>query len=142
MNRERVLKVALVLVGLLFAAAILPTIGGLQDPAHSDTGDTMQMAMYFVLGIFLLSAVRNPAKHRSLIGYAAWSSIAHAVVMTTLGFELPPQKSGFIGGSVVLVVIAILLLVLRPGPESSRTASSNNPTWSSDITASPLPPSA
>jgi hypothetical protein len=63
-------------------------------------------------------------------------------VMTTLGFELPPQKSGFIGGSVVLVVIAILLLVLRPGPESSRTASSNNPTWSSDITASPLPPSA
>ena len=38
MLRERALKIVLVLVGLLFAAAIYPVIGGLLDPAHSDTG--------------------------------------------------------------------------------------------------------
>src|SRR5258705_362241 len=66
MVRERALKIVLALVGLLFAAAIYPVIGGLLDPAHSDTGDTMMMGLYFALGIFLLIAVRNPSAHRSL----------------------------------------------------------------------------
>ena len=64
MIRQRALQVVLALVGLLFTAAIYPAIGGLCDPAHSDTGDTMQMALYTALGIFLLLAVRNPAAHR------------------------------------------------------------------------------
>ena len=75
MNRERALKIVLVLVGLVFSAAIYPAIGGLSDPAHSDTGDTMMMSLYFALGIFLLIAVRNPSAHRSLIAFAAWSSL-------------------------------------------------------------------
>jgi hypothetical protein len=69
--REGALKVVLVLVGLFFSAAIYPAIGGILDPAHSDTGDTMMMGIYFALGIFLLIAVRNPAAHRSLIAFAA-----------------------------------------------------------------------
>jgi len=88
MLRERALKVVLGLVGLFFSAAIYPAIGGLMDPAHSDTGDTMMMGLYFALGIFLLIAVRNPSAHRSLIAFAAWSSFAHAVVMSVLGFEI------------------------------------------------------
>jgi len=60
MLRERALKVMLGLVGLFFSAAIYPAIGGLMDPVHSDTGDTMMMCLYFALGIFLLIAVRNP----------------------------------------------------------------------------------
>lgn len=40
MLRERALRILLVLVGLLFSAAIYPAIGGLLDPAHSDSGDT------------------------------------------------------------------------------------------------------
>ena len=58
MNRDRALKIALVLVGLFFSAAAYPAIGGLRDPANSDTGDTMQMAIYAALGIFLLIASR------------------------------------------------------------------------------------
>ena len=46
MLRERVLKIVLVLVGLLFSAAIYPVIGGLLDLAHSDTGDTMMLGLY------------------------------------------------------------------------------------------------
>ena len=71
MLREGALKVVLVLVGLFFSAAIYPAIGGILDPAHSDTGDTMMMGIYFALGIFLLIAARNPAAHRSLIAFAA-----------------------------------------------------------------------
>jgi hypothetical protein len=118
MFRERALRVVLGLVGLLFSAAIYPTIGGLRDPAHSDTGDTMMMGLYFALGIFLLIAVRSPSAHRSLIAFAAWSSFAHAVVMSLLGFEIASERAGFLGGSAVLVVIGIALLVLLPNAAS------------------------
>jgi peptidoglycan/LPS O-acetylase OafA/YrhL len=120
MLRERVLRVVLALVGLLFVAAILPVIGGLRDPALSDTGDTMMMGLYFALGIFLLIAVRNPSAHRSLIAFAAWSSFAHAVVMSALGFEIPSERTGFLGGSAVLVVIGVALLALAPAKKSAN----------------------
>ncbi len=125
MIRQRALQIVLVLVGLLFSAAILPVIGGLRDPVGSDTGDTMQMALYFALGIFLLLAVRNPQAHRSLIAFAAWSSFAHAAVMSTLGLEIPAQRSGFLGGSAVLVVIGVLLLALAPARQSAAQASAS-----------------
>lgn len=120
MWRERGLKVVLMLVGLLFSAAIYPAIGGLSDPAHSDTGDTMMMGIYFALGIFLLMAVRNPSAHRSLIAFAAWSSFAHAVVMSILGFEIATERVGFLVGSAVLVVIGVALIVLVPAKEPAE----------------------
>ena len=111
--RDRALKVVLVLVGLLFTAAVIPTYGGIRG-ADPNTGDTMQMAIYATLGVFLLLAVRKPAAYRTLIAFAAWSSLAHAITMGLLGFEMPPLKAGFIGGSVVLVVIGDTLLALLP----------------------------
>ena len=114
MWRERALKVVLVLVGLLFTAGVYPLIGSLLHPADSDTGDTMMLSLYVTLGIFLLIAVRNPSAHRSVIGFAAWSSFAHAVAMSILGLEIPSQKVGFLIGSAVLVVIGGALIALNP----------------------------
>jgi len=114
MWRDRGLKVVLVLVGLFFSAAIIPLIGGLRDPTHSDTGDTMMMSLYFALGIFLLIAVRNPSAHRSVIAFAAWSSFAHAVTMSIQGLEMPSERVGFLAGSGVLVVIGVVFLSLAP----------------------------
>jgi hypothetical protein len=114
MWRERALKVVLVLVGLLFTAGVYPLIGSLLHPADSDTGDTMVLSLYVTLGIFLLIAVRNPSAHRSVIGFAAWSSFAHAVAMSILGLEIPSQKVGFLIGSAVLVVIGGALIALNP----------------------------
>src|SRR6266481_1169311 len=119
MWRERALKIVLVLVGLLFLAGVYPLIGSLLHPADSDTGDTMMLSLYVALGIFLLIAVRNPAAHRSLIAFAAWSSFAHAVTMSILGFEIADQKSGFLIASVALVVIGVALIVLAPAKESA-----------------------
>ena len=120
MFRERALKVALALVGLLFSAAIYPAIGGLLDPAHSDTGDTMMMSLYFALGVFLLTSARNPGAHRSLIAFAAWSSFAHAVAMSILGLEIHNQHVEFLVGSAVLVVIGIALIALAPSKSLAR----------------------
>ena len=123
MKRERALKAVLVLVGLFFVAGIYPWIGSLRDPAGSDTGDTMMLSLYVTLGIFLLIAVRNPAAHRSLIGFAAWSSFAHAVTMSIQGLEIPSQRAGFLGGSALLVVIGVTLIALSPSRERLGQAS-------------------
>jgi tryptophan-rich sensory protein len=125
MIRERALKIVLVLVGLFFTAAAYPAIGGLHNPVNSDTGDTMQMAIYATLGIFLLIASRNPTAHRSLIAFAAWSSFAHAAVMSALGFEMPSERAGFLTGSAVLVVIGIVLIALSPTKQSALQASAS-----------------
>jgi len=123
MWRSRTLKIVLMLVGLLFTAAIYPLIGGCLDPAHSDTGDTMNMSLYFILGIFLLIAVRNPAAHRSLIAFAAWSSLAHAATMSILGFEIASERVGFLLGSAVLVAVGAALIVLAPARQSVEQVS-------------------
>lgn len=108
------LKVVMIVIGLFFFAALLPLIGGIRDPANSDTGDTMMMSLYATLGVFLLIGARNPSNHRSLIQFTAWSCFAHAVAMSTLGFEIPVQRDGFVGASVILVVVGIVLLALQP----------------------------
>jgi len=123
MLRERALKVVLVLVGLLFTAAIYPLVGMLLHPVGSDMGDAMMLSLYVTLGIMLLVAVRNPSVHRSLIAFAAWSSFAHAVVMSTLGLEIPSERTGFLVGSAMLIVIGVALLALSPTKASRKSTS-------------------
>jgi hypothetical protein len=120
MKRERALKVVLVVVGLLFCAGVYPLIGSLLHPAGSDMGDTMMLSLYVALGVFLLIAVRNPSAHRSLIAFAGWSSFAHAVAMSILGLEIPSERTGFLIGSAVLVVIGGALIALSPAKTVER----------------------
>lgn len=124
MNRERALQVVMVVVGLFFVAAIYPAVMAVWRPgAGDDTGDAMMMSLYFTLGVFLLVAARRPSEHGSLIAFAAWSSFAHAVVMSLLGLHLPSEKEGFLIGSAVLVVIGVALLALSPAKQSVEQGS-------------------
>ena len=125
MTRERALKVVLVMVGLFFTAAAYPAIMGLHNPVNSDTGDTMQMAIYATLGIFLLIAARNPSAHRSLIAFAAWSSFAHAAIMGILGFEISELRTGFLIASTILIVIGVALISLAPRKQPVRQVSTS-----------------
>lgn len=119
MNRDRALKVVMVLVGLLFSAGIYPAAMSLWHPSPSDDpGDTMMLSLYFTLGILLLLAVRNPSANRSLIAFAAWSSFAHGTVMTIMGIHNPSDREGFLIGSAALAVIGVTLLALAP-PKAS-----------------------
>jgi hypothetical protein len=81
MRRERVLKVVLVVVGVLFTSGIYPLAMHLLHPQKCEYSDVMLLSLYVTLSIFLLVAVRSPSAYRSLIAFAAWSSLAHAIVM-------------------------------------------------------------
>ncbi len=109
MGRERILKVVLVVVGLLFCAAVYPLVlNTKQGPATA-----MMMSLYATLGVFLLLASRNPSAHRSLIAFTAWSSFAHATVMGVQAFLSFIARRELIG-SAVLVVIGVALIALAP----------------------------
>src|SRR5438270_7553596 len=86
MKRERMLRVVLALLGLLYIALIYPLY---TDLWHSkwllelkNETEPMFLSFYIALGPFLLLAAREPSSHRSLIAFAAWSSLIHASVMT------------------------------------------------------------
>jgi Family of unknown function (DUF6632) len=118
MKRERVLKVVLVLVGLLFTAMVYPLVLFVkQEPALA-----MMMSLYVTLGIFLLLAARNPFANRSLIAFTAWSSFAHAAVMSFQAFRNLIARGELIG-SVVLVVIGVALIALAPATQPVEKAS-------------------
>jgi hypothetical protein len=121
-NRERVLKVVLVLVGLLFSAGIYPLTTSLWKMNKSDYGDDMMLSLYFALGIFLLMAVRNPSANRSLIGFAAWSSFAHAAVMAVLAVHIASERGGLLSAVAVLVIIGVALIALAPAKQSRELA--------------------
>ena len=125
MWRERALKVVLVILGLLSIAEIYLVARDLRHLHASDPGDTMMYSQDITLGIFLLIAGRNPSAHRSLIAYAAWSSFAHAVVMSVLAFgpTYVNDRAGFWGGSAVLVAIGVALLALSPAKASPESVS-------------------
>lgn len=124
MYRERALKVVMVLVGLLFVAAVYPAVGGVLNPIQSDAGDTMMMSLYATLGVFLLLAVGNPSAHRTLIAFAAWSSFAHAAVMSLLGVKIASERDGFLVGSAILAAIGIALIALAPPKQPAQPAAS------------------
>src|SRR2546429_9643430 len=124
MNRERALKILLVLVGLLFSAGIYPLTVSLWKMKQSDYGDDMMLSLYFALGIFLLMAVRNPSANRSLIAFAAWSSFAHGAVMAVLAVHIPSERAGLLGAVAALVIIGVALIALAPAKQSVERASS------------------
>jgi hypothetical protein len=118
MKRERALKIVLVVVGVLFCAALYPLVLMVkQDPALA-----MMMSLYATLGIFLLLASRNPSAHRSLIAFAAWSSFAHATVMGVQSYLNFIARRELIG-SAVFILIGVALIALAPARQSVERAS-------------------
>lgn len=118
MKRERALKIVLVLVGLLFCAAIYPLVlMAKQDPALA-----MMMSLYATLGVFLLAASRNPSAHHSLIAFTAWSSFAHATVMGVQAYlSFIAHRELF--GVATFVVIGVALIALAPARQSREVVS-------------------
>lgn len=118
MRRDGALKVVLVVVGLLFSAAVIPLVMmAKQDPALA-----MMMSLYATLGIFLLMASRNPFEHRSVIAFTAWSSFAHATVMIVQAYLNFIARRELIG-SAVFILIGVALIALFPAQQPVERAS-------------------
>jgi hypothetical protein len=90
-KRERILRVALVLVGLFYIWMVYPLATDLWQSkwllVMQNETEPMFLSFFITLGVFLLLAARRPPAHRLLIAFAAWHSIAHASVMTVQTIE-------------------------------------------------------
>jgi Family of unknown function (DUF6632) len=120
MTRERILKVVLAVVGLLFAAGAF----GLVLPMTPKVAmEQMLGGVYATLGIFLLLALRNPSANRSLIAFTAWSSLAHSAIMAAQVFREAIPREDLLRAVLPLFIIGLALIVLAPAKESEPRAS-------------------
>jgi hypothetical protein len=117
-DRLRYLRIALVLVGIIFIAGIYPLMiiwpsGWTWHTGHSDY-PLMIVGIYATLGVFLLIASRDPLANRSLIWFTVWSSVVHGAIMAVQSFEGPENHGHLMGDVPALLVVAILLAALTP----------------------------
>lgn len=124
MIRERALKIVMGLVGVFFVLAVYPIMINLWprwQPNHEV--EQMMLSVYATLGVFLLLALRSPSANRSLIAFTAWSSFAHAAVMTVQAAHLVSDRPHLLGASTMLVLIGIALIALAPRKQPTDRAS-------------------
>ena len=125
MKRERVLQIVLVLVGLFYSFWGYILFDALWRSRWLNQNDDvlpMFVSLNFVLGVFLLLAVKQPARHRSLIAYGAWSSLAHGFTMTIQSVEALAHgihRKDSPWDIVIIGAIGIALLTLLPGKQSA-----------------------
>ena len=72
----------------------------------------MIFSIYVTLGIFLLLAARDPARHLSLIWFTVWSSVAHGTAMAWHSVAEPSQRGHLWGDVAALYLTAMVLAVL------------------------------
>src|SRR5271154_5193997 len=125
--RVRYLRIALILVGLIFILGVYPLMmawwpSGWRWQPNQPEYEQMILGVYATLGIFLLLASRNPSANRSLIAFTAWSSFVHAMLMSGQAFARLVARGELIG-SAVLVVIGVALIALAPGKKTVEQVS-------------------
>ena len=117
-GRLKYLRIALILVGVIFLAGIYPLMiiwpsGWAWHTGHSDY-PMMIVGIYATLGVFLIMAARNPRAHLSLIWFTVWSSLVHGAIMAVQSFEMPENHGHLLGDVPALLVVAVVLAVLTP----------------------------
>jgi hypothetical protein len=117
-SRVASLRIALVVVGLIFLVGVFPLTKLWPAGWSWGTGHShylmMILGVYATLGVFLLVASRNPLAHRSLIWFTVWSSVVHALIMAVQAFSDPMERGHLIGDVPALLVVAIVLAALAP----------------------------
>lgn len=118
-SRIKLLKIALLLIGITFTFIILPlTIYWPSGWSWHGEGRSyyleMILSIYATLGIFLIIASRNPLEHRSLIWFTVWSSVAHGLVMAWQSFDGEHNMGHLLGDVPALLIVAAVLAYLTP----------------------------
>ena len=119
MKRLRALQILLAVFGLACVAGLYPLIGALRDGAASSINrqDQMILSIYITLGIFLLIAARDPRRHRSLVLFAGWSTVAHVGVMIVQGLQHHDLRGDLVPFAVLaLLGLAVIVLSSAVGP--------------------------
>jgi hypothetical protein len=125
MNRDKALRILLVLFGLIFVAGVYPLITSVRSgwQANREDAEPMALSLYVTIGIFLLVAARNPSANRGVIVFAAWLNIAHAAVMAVMAVHLPNERQGLLIAAAGFGVIGAALIFLAPAKRLGERAS-------------------
>jgi hypothetical protein len=123
MDREKALKILLILSGLLFVGGVYFIVMYLWRPGNEPLGDTIMLSLYVTLGIFLFLAVRNPSAHRSLIAYAGWANIAHAAVMVLMAIHSLSDRRALLTAAAIFGPIGVALIALAPAKQPGMPTS-------------------
>jgi uncharacterized membrane protein YhdT len=125
MNRNRVLRVLLVLFGLIFVAGVYPLITSVRSgwQANKEDAEPMGISLYVMMGIFLLIAARNPSVNRGVIVFAAWLNIAHAAVMAVMSLHLLNERGDLLIAAAIFGAIGAALIALAPAKQLVERAS-------------------
>ena len=117
-TRRKALQISLAAFGAVFLF-VYPL--GLVWPSgwvwHQGEGNyylQMIAGVYFVLGLFLIAAARNPEQHRSLIWFTVWSSVVHAGIMAIQALGDSRETGHLVGDVPALVLVAVVLGFLAP----------------------------
>jgi len=112
------LRPVLLVFGLVFIFGVWPLMVFWPSGWHWQPGqaeyEQMIIGVYAVLGVFLVLASRSPGRHRSLILFAAWSSVVHALIMAVQAMRDPAERGHFFGDVPILLVVGIILLAMAP----------------------------
>jgi hypothetical protein len=118
-DRLRYLKIALVVIGVIFIAGIYlmmnviwPEGWGWTPRQHEY--EQMIMGVYAVLGVFLIRAARDPLAHASLIWFTVWSSLVHGAIMLVQALVDEMERANLLGDVPALFLVAIVLWALMP----------------------------
>jgi hypothetical protein len=117
-DRVKYLRIALLVVGVIFIVGIYPLTILWPSGWSWNTGQSeylqMILGIYATLGVFLLIASRNPLAHRSLIWFTVWSSIVHAGIMAAQSLANTQYMGHLWGDVLALFVVAVVLALFTP----------------------------
>ena len=125
-NRVKYLRLALLLVGVIFIIGIYPLtiIWPSGWSWHTGQSDYLQMilGLYATLGIFLLIASRKPLANLSLIWFTVWSSVVHGGIMAVQSLANPEHMGHLCGDVLALLAVGAVLALLTPRGATAELA--------------------
>ena len=125
-DRVKYLRIALLVVGIIFIVGIYPLTVIWPSGWSWNVGQSeylqMILGIYATLGVFLIIASRNPLAHLSLIWFTVWSSVVHAAIMAVQSVAKTEYMGHLWGDVLALFVVAIILALLMPRGTAVATA--------------------
>lgn len=120
-TRLKSLRIALTVFGLVFVFAVGPLMLSLWPSGWAWGGGhgyshyaPMIIAIYAVLGIFLLLAARKPRQYAAVVWFTVWSSVLHGAVMAVQAYADPAERGHFYGDIPGIFIVAAVLAWLMP----------------------------
>lgn len=115
--QKKYLPIALRVFGLAFMGLYIITYlfpnAWMWEPRQADY-EEMIIGIYFILGLFMVVAAKDPMKHLSLIWFASISSLVHGIIMFLQALRDPMDGANMMGDIPVIIAVGLILAWLTP----------------------------